>query len=73
MKGLKSGKVRDIYETDDPNELLIQVSDRVSAFDFVLNQTIPNKGELLNLMSYRWFDMMAVSYTHLTLPTIYSV
>ena len=58
MKGLKSGKVRDIYETDDPNELLIQVSDRVSAFDFVLNQTIPNKGELLNLMSYRWFDMM---------------
>src|SRR5210317_1631531 len=58
MKKLKSGKVRDIYETANPNELLIQVSDRVSAFDFVLNQTVPNKGELLNLMSYRWFDMM---------------
>ena len=48
MKRLKSGKVRDIYETANPNELLIQVSDRVSAFDFVLNQTVPNKGELLN-------------------------
>ena len=58
MKKIRSGKVRDIYETNNENELLIQVSDRVSAFDFVLNQNISNKGELLNLMSYRWFDMM---------------
>ena len=58
MNKIKRGKVRDIYETDVGDELKIYVSDRVSAFDYVLNQKIPNKGSLLNLMSYRWFDMM---------------
>ena len=58
MKSIKRGKVRDIFDTNADDELMIRVSDRVSAFDFILNQKIPNKGSLLNLMSYRWFDMM---------------
>ena len=58
MRKIKSGKVRDIYKTNNENELLIRVSDRVSAFDCILNQNISGKGQLLNLMSYRWFDMM---------------
>jgi phosphoribosylaminoimidazole-succinocarboxamide synthase len=59
---LHSGKVRDLYElTDGPNEgrLLMVASDRISIFDFVLDTTIPDKGELLTRMSLWWFEQLA--------------
>jgi phosphoribosylaminoimidazole-succinocarboxamide synthase len=57
-----SGKVRDLYElTEGPHagRLLMVASDRVSIFDFVLETTIPDKGELLTRMSLWWFDQLA--------------
>lgn len=48
------GKVRDVYDLGD--ELLIVVSDRISAFDVVLPNGIPRKGEVLNKLSAYWFD-----------------
>ena len=54
LKTFKKGKVRDIYETND--ELLLIVTDRISAFDFVLNEPIPNKGICLTQISKFWFD-----------------
>src|SRR3954471_2956 len=59
---LHSGKVRDLYElTEGPHEgrLLMVASDRISIFDFVLDSTIPDKGELLTRMSLWWFDQLA--------------
>ncbi len=50
------GKVRDIYDLGD--ELLIVASDRLSAFDVVLPDPIPRKGEVLNRISAFWFDRM---------------
>jgi phosphoribosylaminoimidazole-succinocarboxamide synthase len=49
----KKGKVRDIYDLDD--RLLIVSTDRISAFDVVLQDTIPKKGEALNRLSVFWF------------------
>ena len=54
---IKSGKVREIYHGADDKTLEIFTTDRVSAFDHILNQTIPGKGEILNEMSCEWFDM----------------
>ncbi len=48
------GKVRDIYELDDQH-LLIVTTDRLSAFDVVLPQPIPGKGEVLTRVSNFWF------------------
>jgi len=50
----KRGKVRDIYDLDD--RLLIVSTDRISAFDVVLPNGIPNKGEALNRLSAYWFS-----------------
>jgi len=50
---LKRGKVRDIYDLGD--NLLIVSTDRISAFDVVLPDGIPHKGEALNLLSAYWF------------------
>ena len=50
------GKVRDTYELND-NLLLIVTTDRISAFDAVLSQGIPDKGKILNQMSLFWFDL----------------
>ena len=58
---LHSGKVRDLYElTGGPyaGELLMVASDRISIFDFVLDSTIPDKGELLTRMSLWWFEQL---------------
>jgi phosphoribosylaminoimidazole-succinocarboxamide synthase len=58
---LHSGKVRDLYElTAGPHEglLLMVASDRISIFDFVLDTTIPDKGELLTRMSLWWFEQL---------------
>jgi phosphoribosylaminoimidazole-succinocarboxamide synthase len=54
VKLLSRGKVRDIYEVGD--ELLIVASDRISAFDYILNTGIPRKGEVLTQLSLFWFD-----------------
>ena len=54
---LHSGKVRDLYELPDGN-LLMVASDRISAYDFVLDTTIPDKGEILTRMSLWWFDQL---------------
>jgi phosphoribosylaminoimidazole-succinocarboxamide synthase len=53
-----SGKVRDLYRLDDGN-LLMVASDRVSAYDFVLEPGIPDKGAVLTQMSLWWFDRLA--------------
>jgi phosphoribosylaminoimidazole-succinocarboxamide synthase len=55
---LHSGKVRDLYRLDD-GHLLMVASDRISAYDFVLDTTIPDKGEILTRMSLWWFDQLA--------------
>nr|WP_239117135.1 phosphoribosylaminoimidazolesuccinocarboxamide synthase [Planotetraspora phitsanulokensis] len=57
VKHLHSGKVRDLYETDD-GLLLMVASDRISAFDHVLEPGIPDKGEILTRLSLWWFDQL---------------
>jgi phosphoribosylaminoimidazole-succinocarboxamide synthase len=57
VKHLHSGKVRDLYETDD-GLLLMVASDRMSAFDHVLEPGIPDKGEILTRLSLWWFDQL---------------
>lgn len=56
IKLLKRGKVRDVYEVDD--YLLIVATDRVSAFDVVLPNGIPDKGKVLTQISIYWFSQM---------------
>ena len=58
-----SGKVRDLYESNDPNLahlILVVASDRVSAFDHVLEPAIPNKGKYLTTLTNWWFDRLPV-------------
>ncbi len=54
---VKKGKVRDTYEVDD--NLLMVATDRLSAFDVVFNEGIPNKGQVLNTISAFWFKKTA--------------
>ena len=58
-----SGKVRDLYESEDPklsHLILVVASDRVSAFDHVLEPAIPNKGKHLTTLTNWWFDRLDV-------------
>ena len=55
MKKISSGKVREIYEVDS-DKLMLVVSDRISAFDVILPNMVPNKGKVLNKISAFWFD-----------------
>jgi phosphoribosylaminoimidazole-succinocarboxamide synthase len=57
IKLLKRGKVRDVYEIDD--QLLIVASDRISAFDVVMDDPIPDKGKILTSISIFWFEKLA--------------
>ncbi|HOJ52658.1 MAG TPA: phosphoribosylaminoimidazolesuccinocarboxamide synthase [Syntrophales bacterium] len=57
LKRVAKGKVRDIYEVDSC--LLIVATDRISAFDVVMKEPIPGKGEVLTRMSAFWFSQMA--------------
>ncbi len=63
FRHIYSGKVRELYEPTDPNFshlVLIVASDRVSAFDHVLDPEIPGKGENLTAMTNFWFDRLDV-------------
>ena len=51
------GKVRDLYAVDDQH-LLIVTTDRLSAFDVIMPDPVPGKGEILTQISLFWFDMM---------------
>jgi phosphoribosylaminoimidazole-succinocarboxamide synthase len=57
LKRLGKGKVRDIYAVGD-DKMLIVVSDRLSAFDVVLPDPIPDKGAVLNEMANFWFEKL---------------
>ena len=62
-----SGKVRDLYSSaEHPDVVLMVASDRVSAFDHVLDPGIPGKGALLTTLSKWWFDQLADVPNHLT-------
>jgi phosphoribosylaminoimidazole-succinocarboxamide synthase len=63
-----SGKVRDLYDLPD-GRLLMVASDRISAFDHVLDTVIPDKGEILTRMSLWWFDRLADLVPHHVLST----
>ncbi|NNJ90203.1 MAG: phosphoribosylaminoimidazolesuccinocarboxamide synthase [Gammaproteobacteria bacterium] len=54
IKLLNRGKVRDIYDVDE-NHLLIVTTDRLSAFDVIMSQPIPSKGEVLTRVANFWF------------------
>ncbi len=63
---LASGKVRELYRIDD-DHLLFVASDRISAFDYVLDTEIPDKGRILTAMSVFFFDHLGVP-NHLAGP-----
>jgi phosphoribosylaminoimidazole-succinocarboxamide synthase len=56
LKLVHRGKVRDLYEVDD--KLLMVATDRISAFDVVMDDPIPNKGKVLTKLSLFWFDFL---------------
>jgi phosphoribosylaminoimidazole-succinocarboxamide synthase len=58
VKHLYSGKVRDMYDAGD-GLLLLVASDRMSAFDVVMAETIPDKGRILTAFSAFWFEHLA--------------
>jgi phosphoribosylaminoimidazole-succinocarboxamide synthase len=63
---LARGKVRDNYAVGD-QQILMVASDRISAFDVIMNEPIPGKGELLTRMALFWFDQLSdVIPNHLT-------
>ena len=60
-----SGKVRDVYDVGD-NRVLMVASDRMSAFDVVMNEPVPDKGRILTAMSVFWFEQLRdVAPSHL--------
>ncbi|MGL6044951.1 MAG: phosphoribosylaminoimidazolesuccinocarboxamide synthase [Vogesella sp.] len=66
LKKIYSGKVRDLYEIDDQRMLMV-ASDRLSAFDVILDDPIPGKGQILTAISNFWFDTLKdVVPNHLT-------
>ncbi|WP_436492806.1 phosphoribosylaminoimidazolesuccinocarboxamide synthase [Actinokineospora sp. HUAS TT18] len=54
---IAAGKVRELYAIDD-DHLLLVASDRISAYDFVLDSPIPDKGRVLTAMSVFWFELL---------------
>jgi phosphoribosylaminoimidazole-succinocarboxamide synthase len=57
LEHIGSGKVRELYLVDDEHLLLV-ATDRISAFDVVLDQTIPFKGQVLTGLSLDWFSIL---------------
>ena len=63
VERLARGKVRDVYVVD--NRLVIVATDRISAFDYILQTGIPDKGKVLTQLSIFWFDFLRdVTPTH---------
>ncbi len=60
---LRSGKVREVYEVDS-ERLLLVASDRVSAFDVVMKERVPNKGAVLTQMTAWWLRQFAQLVPH---------
>jgi len=60
---LHRGKVRDVYEVDD-STLLMVASDRISAFDVVMAEPIPRKGEVLTLITAWWLEQLDGRLSH---------
>ena len=60
---VRRGKVREVYAVDDATLLLV-ASDRVSAFDVVMNEPVPHKGAVLTQLSAFWFDRLARVMPH---------
>jgi len=57
-KYIGSGKVRELYEVGSDRILLV-TSDRISAYDVVMEQPIPDKGRVLTALSHHWFETLA--------------
>ena len=73
LKKIYSGKVRDLYEIDE-HRMLMVASDRLSAFDVILDDPIPSKGEILTQISNFWFNKLAhIMPNHFTGDTVYDV
>ena len=62
---IHQGKVRDIYDIDQ-SKMLIVTTDRLSAFDVIMGEPIPYKGEVLTRMANFWFDYFKDIPNHLT-------
>ncbi|KAK5755595.1 Bifunctional purine biosynthetic protein ade1 [Elasticomyces elasticus] len=69
LKKIASGKVREIFEVD-ANTLLFVATDRISAYDVILENGIPNKGPLLTQLSAHWFDLIRTHIPDLRLHVI---
>ncbi len=54
----RKGKVRDIYRVRDEGLVVLVATDRISAFDVVMKEMVPDKGKVLNLISYYWFEKL---------------
>ncbi|MFQ1047372.1 phosphoribosylaminoimidazolesuccinocarboxamide synthase [Avibacterium paragallinarum] len=73
LKKIYSGKVRDLYEIDEKRMLMV-ATDRLSAFDVILTDPIPRKGEILTQISNFWFNKLAhIMPNHLTGESLYDV
>lgn len=73
LKKIYSGKVRDLYEIDNQRMLMV-ASDRLSAFDVILDDPIPSKGEILTQISNFWFNKLAhIMPNHFTGDTVFDV
>ncbi len=73
LNKIYSGKVRDLYEIDAQRMLMV-ASDRLSAFDVILDDPIPGKGEILTQISNFWFDQLShIMPNHLTGDSVYDV
>jgi phosphoribosylaminoimidazole-succinocarboxamide synthase len=58
LRHIYSGKIRELYQADD-GTLLLVATDRISAFDYVLETPIPEKGKILTQLSLWWFGQLA--------------
>ena len=73
LNKIYSGKVRDLYDIDEKRMLMV-ASDRLSAFDVILEDPIPQKGEILTQISNFWFQKLAhIMPNHFTGETVFDV
>ena len=68
---VRRGKVRDIYDLGD--RLLLVATDRISAYDTVMANGIPDKGALLTRMSLFWFEMLADKFEHAPVVRVFDI